>query len=97
MIKLLVYQVVGLDYGDRRQRTLSEREHFQRRTMFPEMLIDVLEGVDRVAREEDPSNAGVPEVPRRVRQRVVAQVKLLQVGHHGREQVDGLPVELVPV
>jgi hypothetical protein len=54
--------------------------------MSAEMLVDVVEGVDLVAGEEQPPEVVVPEVAVRVRQRVVAQVKVLQV-RHGRCQL----------
>ena len=40
--------------------------------MFPEVLVDVLEGVDQVAGQEEPAKVGVPELAPRVGQRVVA-------------------------
>jgi hypothetical protein len=64
--------VVSLHSGHRGQRVLSQGQHFERRAVLAQVLIDVFEGVDVVARKEEAAEVRVPEVPVRVPQRVVA-------------------------
>ncbi len=78
--------IIGVHSRDWGEGTFCQWECFQCRTMSAEMLVDVVEGVDLVAGEEQPPEVVVPEVAVRVRQRVVAQVKVLQV-RHGRCQL----------